>query len=793
MFQAKKQAVSESITICEGTTFNVFGEEVERAGIYEKVFISQEGCDSTHTYTVDVLISSYIQEDRTICEGETSSVFGVPTQETGSFTENYMASNGCDSTHTIHLKVLEKFSTREEISICDGETYLLFDSTIVDASGVFEHTFTSSNGCDSLHEVVVSVQQQSYTQQVLQACEGETVQVFGNTETASGTYTKTFINNSGCDSIHTIEVDILQPVSITEAALICEQETFLFEEELLNKTGTYTKKYTAFNGCDSIHIIQLTIQEQIATTQMIRLCEGESISLFGTSTNSAGIYSDNFIAEGGCDSTHTFIVEMVSPVIQETAHFFCEGDVVSFYGESIDATTTINKVFTGANGCDSTHVNHITIQEKEVIETVQTVCQKECTTLYNATICTSGIWKQDLINQQGCDSTHIVLLTILEPVFTGESITLCAGDSATVFGNYIQEEGTYTQSYTGSNGCDSTHTIDLTRLLELQVTTVQKSSCPVTNNGEIEVKVTGSAAPYNYQWAHSSLDQAELLALSAGDYSLTVTDDNNCEFIQNFVLEAFELPSYEIDPIHISCNGVADGSIAIYTTDSLTYQWNESTYSINKGLEGLGAGQYDLNILDQNSCSYSESIRLIEPPLIQLDLPAEITIQLGETIDLTPTVIYPKPVDYEWNAPVAMDCTDCPNVRIRPFKNTTVQLIVYDENNCEAQQETLIKLDQNKDIYISSAFSPNGDSRNDIFMIQSGEYPIQNIEVFRVYDRWGVLLFDASNIQPNAADFGWDGTFDGQPMGIGVYIYYTKIQFVDGTSGFFEGDVTLTR
>ena len=412
--------------------------------------------------------------------------------------------------------------------------------------------------------------EKSFSQEVLQACEGEAVQVFGNTETVSGIFTEKFTNKNGCDSIHTIEVDILQPVFVTDTAFLCAQETYLFDDEHLSTTGTYIKSYTGLNGCDSIHTVQLTIQEQIATTETIRLCEGESISLFGNSTNTAGVYSEDFFAAGGCDSTHTFIVEMVLPVIQETDHFFCEGDVVSFYGEEITATTSIQKEFMGSNGCDSTHINHISIQERAIRETVQTVCQNECTTLFNATICASGMWKQELTNQQGCDSTHIVLLTILEPVVTAESITLCAGDSAFVFDNYQMEEGSYVKRYIGSNGCDSTHTIDLTLLSALQIASSQKATCPLVDNGQVEITATGSAAPYHYQWAHSSSNQAAFSNLSAGNYFLTVTDANNCVSTENFILEAFELPEYELAPMNISCNGVADGSIEIHTADSLS-------------------------------------------------------------------------------------------------------------------------------------------------------------------------------------------------------------------------------
>ena len=62
----------------------------------------------------------------------------------------------------------------------------------------------------------------------------------------------------------------------------------------------------------------------------------------------------------------------------------------------------------------------------------------------------------------------------------------------------------------------------------------------------------------------------------------------------------------------------------------------------------------------------------------------------------------------------------------------------------------------------------------------------------QVFDRWGEKIFDAQNLPINGNE-GWDGTFKGEPMGTGVFVYDIEIEYIDDFVGSFRGDITLLR
>jgi gliding motility-associated-like protein len=89
-------------------------------------------------------------------------------------------------------------------------------------------------------------------------------------------------------------------------------------------------------------------------------------------------------------------------------------------------------------------------------------------------------------------------------------------------------------------------------------------------------------------------------------------------------------------------------------------------------------------------------------------------------------------------------------------------------------------------IFVPSTFTPNGDGLNDFF------HPIvegmKQIIIFRVYNRWGKLVFSAENTNTK-----WDGTFQGKPQPQDVYVWTVKAIDYKGTVYFQKGIVTLIR
>jgi gliding motility-associated-like protein len=91
------------------------------------------------------------------------------------------------------------------------------------------------------------------------------------------------------------------------------------------------------------------------------------------------------------------------------------------------------------------------------------------------------------------------------------------------------------------------------------------------------------------------------------------------------------------------------------------------------------------------------------------------------------------------------------------------------------------------EIYVPTAFTPNGDGRNDYFKIVSPG--IERIKVFRVYNRWGQLVFDS----PVTHITGWDGSYNGKPLPSDTFVWMVQAVDYTGKAHFKKGTVTLIR
>ncbi|HTF05840.1 MAG TPA: PKD domain-containing protein [Bacteroidia bacterium] len=112
-----------------------------------------------------------------------------------------------------------------------------------------------------------------------------------------------------------------------------------------------------------------------------------------------------------------------------------------------------------------------------------------------------------------------------------------------------------------------------------------------------------------------------------------------------------------------------------------------------------------------------------------------------------------------------------------------IVLIVTDTNGC--MDTTVVDYIISSPPVVPSGFSPNGDGQNDIFYVLGG--PFTELEL-RIYNKWGELIFVSTS-----QAIGWDGTRDGIPQPVGVYVYTVHAVTPDSTEHFLEGDVTLVR
>ena len=174
-----------------------------------------------------------------------------------------------------------------------------------------------------------------------------------------------------------------------------------------------------------------------------------------------------------------------------------------------------------------------------------------------------------------------------------------------------------------------------------------------------------------------------------------------------------------------------------------------------------------------------------------VDLGDDEEILLGEGIQLNGA--FSNPVDtFFWNDTSFLSCVTCTNPFANPINTSQVILTAIDTNGCESSDVILLSVDKERNVFIPSAFSPNGDGVNDRFTVLGGN-GIQEIEFIQVFNRWGALVFEQKEFPPNATPLGWDGTFNGEPAETGVYVFQVNVIFVDGFEKFYQGDVTILR
>ncbi len=195
--------------------------------------------------------------------------------------------------------------------------------------------------------------------------------------------------------------------------------------------------------------------------------------------------------------------------------------------------------------------------------------------------------------------------------------------------------GTYSVTVTDANGCSTSSSFTLTEPAQLLSSGVAATyvcghnvSCAGSNDGSINLTVTGGASctAYTYLWSNGATTE-DVSNLTAGSYSVTITDANGCSTTSNFTLtEPDELRVRSITSAtfecgyNISCNGASDGSIDLTPEGGATcvaYTYNWSNGATTEDLSGLTAGTYSVTITDANGCSTTASITLTEPALLQ--------------------------------------------------------------------------------------------------------------------------------------------------------------------------------
>jgi gliding motility-associated-like protein len=358
--------------------------------------------------------------------------------------------------------------------------------------------------------------------------------------------------------------------------------------------------------------------------------------------------------------------------------------------------------------------------------------------------------------------------------------------------------GAYRVTVTDTSGCQGETVITVTQPATLRINNsrITPNQCVGDVLGSIQLQLVGGTPQYKIRWSNND-SAATITRLRAGTYVVTITDLNDCKLIDSLQLRQPNGVTVTEVVKPVKCYGNLDGSItlnAIGGTPPYRYSTDEVIFNGINSLVGLKAGNHKVYILDNNNCKWFNLINVPTPPKFTINAGPDQVITLGDSTRLSVDAQNARGnVTFTWKAPYdsTLSCKICPSPMAKPLFTIQYNVSAKDTMGCLATDELLVTVEKPRLVVVPTGFTPNADNVNDVLYVHGRDGV--KVKVFKIYDRWGELVFAASDFKPNNPAFGWDGTFHGEPMNTGIFVWFMEVQYLDGATDVFKGNFTLLR
>lgn len=345
-------------------------------------------------------------------------------------------------------------------------------------------------------------------------------------------------------------------------------------------------------------------------------------------------------------------------------------------------------------------------------------------------------------NDRGCKDTLIKDITIHVPIEmnVGNDTVICLGDAA-----HLQPTGGVTYQWSPATGLSCTN-------------------CTDPQAGP-NVKTT---------------------------YVVISTDVNGCHDTDNIVIDIKTKAEATPGPGGEMCD---DESIQLYVEGGQKFLWSPAAGLSSTTIRDPMASpdqttSYKIVTYEGSCIPDTDYVKVEVHPKPVVKVRGETTIVAGNTADLLASG--DNISRFLWTPDYRLSCTNCADPVASPYKTTTYRVTVYSDFNCQDSADVKITvLCDESQVFIPNTFTPNGDGQNDVFYVRGTG--IRGIRSIRVYNRWGEVVFERTNVPLNDKTAGWDGTYNGSTLAPDVYVYVVEAFCENDELMRWKGDVTIIR
>lgn len=276
-------------------------------------------------------------------------------------------------------------------------------------------------------------------------------------------------------------------------------------------------------------------------------------------------------------------------------------------------------------------------------------------------------------------------------------------------------------------------------------------------------------------------------------YHVIATNGNGCSVEGDVKISVSRPFMVQVNDGEI-CPG---GAIQLHAEGAVNYQWTPETGLSETDIANPIAAPtetiiYQVTGFGRDNCfTDTRYVTVTVHPAPTVNAGEDLEVPVGSAVQLTATGSNDI-TDIEWWPATTLNCTNCLTPTATPRETTTYNVKVTNAYGCSTMDDVTIKLVCTSGVvFLPNTFTPNNDGANDIFYIRGKG--VRTVKSFRIYNRWGQLVYERTNFNIEDPAYGWDGRMNGQPVNPDVFIYVAELVCDSNEDFTMKGNVMLVR